>query len=159
MNNRKFLAEPFSKHKGGWAINVCGWYSCRKTPPDVSLGTMDRIQEISKIVVVITADRKGIWAEFFSVCHLFAVCWWSLEKIESGPVNGCWPRVVALAGACERLTHASMEHDVKRLVGWLVGWLVVSCIYPCVPQVGIPLATTNNYLKLLKNISVRKIEY
>ena len=43
-------------------------------PPDVSLETTDRIQEISKTVLVITADRKGIRAEVFYVCHLFAVC-------------------------------------------------------------------------------------
>ena len=66
-------------------------------------------------------------------CHLFAACWWSmwlcdclegmcrewLEKIEFEPVNGCWPWVVALAGACERQTRASMQHDVKRLIEWL----------------------------------------
>ena len=34
-------------------------------PPDVSLETTDRIQKISKTVLVITADRKGIRAEVF----------------------------------------------------------------------------------------------
>ena len=34
-------------------------------PPDVSLATTDRIQEISKTLLVITADRKGSWAEVF----------------------------------------------------------------------------------------------
>ena len=34
-------------------------------PPNVSLGTTDRIQEISKTVLVIAADRKGIRAEVF----------------------------------------------------------------------------------------------
>ena len=48
-------------------------------PPDVSLGTTDRIQEISKTVLVITTDRKGIRAEVFFClpqirCVLMGIC-------------------------------------------------------------------------------------
>ena len=41
------------------------------------------------------------------------------EVERPGPVNGRWPWVLALAGAYERLTRASMEHDIKRLIDLL----------------------------------------
>ena len=64
----------------------------------------------------------------FFLFTTYSLCVNGQSKIEFGPVNGCWPWVMALAGACVRLTLASMEHDVKRSI-YLFNELLPVCIY------------------------------